>query len=82
MNIPSVNFWMFPLCTRVTFRRFCSIAYRIAARMSRSEPSIEIGLMPIDEVFGNRIFFTPMSRVRKSTTFWHSGVPVSHSTPA
>ena len=82
MNIPSVNFWMFPLWTRVTFRRFCSIAYRIAARMSRSDPSIETGLIPIDEVFGNRIFFTPMSRVRKSTTFWHSGVPVSHSTPA
>ena len=38
--------------------------------------------MPIDEVFGKRIFFTPMSRVRKSTTLRHSGVPVSHSTPA
>ena len=26
MNMPSVYFWMFPLCTRVTFRRLYSMA--------------------------------------------------------
>ena len=54
----------------------------MAARMSRSEPSLETGLIPIEEVLGKRILLTPISFWRKSMTFLASGVPVSHSMPA
>jgi hypothetical protein len=58
------------------------MAYRIAARISRSEPSFEIGLMPIEEVFGNRILLTFISSCRNLTIFFASGVDCSHSMPA
>ncbi len=54
----------------------------MAARISRSEPSFETGLMPMEEVLGKRIFVTPISFWRNSTTFFASGVPCSHSMPA
>ena len=54
----------------------------MAARMSRSEPSFETGLMPIEELFGKRILSTPISFWRKAMTFLTSGVPSSHSMPA
>ena len=38
--------------------------------------------MPIDEVLGNRIFFTPMLAGQEVDDLLHSGVPVRHSTPA
>src|SRR3990172_187300 len=49
MNMPSVYFWILPLWTRVMLRRLFSIAYRIAARVSRSEPPLDTGLMAMDE---------------------------------
>ena len=51
-------------------------------RIRRSEPSIEIGLMPIAEVFGKRIFLTFISLIRKSMTFFASGELAGHSMPA
>ncbi len=54
----------------------------MAERISRSEPSFDTGLMPMDEVLGNRILVTFISLTRKSTTFLASGVPCSHSMPA
>ena len=38
---------MLPLCTSVTLSYFWAIAYSMAARISRFEPSSEIGLMPM-----------------------------------
>ena len=38
--------------------------------------------MPIEAVFGKRIFFTPISPSRNALTFSTSGVPFIHSMPA
>ena len=38
--------------------------------------------MPIPLVSGKRIFVTPISFWRKAMTFFTSGVPSAHSTPA
>ena len=73
---------MFPLWTSVTLRRWFLSAYSIAARISRSLPSIETGLTPMLELSGKRIFLTPISFWRKSITFFTSGVPAFHSIPA
>ena len=73
---------MFPLCTRVTLSRFCSIAYLIAARMRRWLPSIETGLIPKALVPGKRMLFTFMVPVRNSRTCFASGLPLSNSIPA
>ena len=50
--------------------------------MSRSEPSIDTGLMPMAEVPGKRIFLTFISLIRKSMTFFASGEFAGHSMPA
>jgi hypothetical protein len=50
--------------------------------MSRSEPSFDTGLIPMDELWGKRILLTFISFWRNSTTFFASGVPCSHSMPA
>ncbi len=73
---------MLPLWTSVTESRSLVIAYSIALRTSRSVPSRETGLTPIDEVSGKRILRTPISPWRKSTTFFAASVPASHSIPA
>jgi ubiquinol-cytochrome c reductase cytochrome b subunit len=44
------------LCTKLRLRRFCSSAYRIAARTSRSVPSLDTGLMPMPQSCANRTF--------------------------
>src|SRR3989304_4476780 len=53
----------------------------MAARISRSDPCWEIGLIPIAEGSGKRICFTPISRRRKSITLRASGLPAPHSMP-
>ncbi len=73
---------MLPLCTRVTDLRLLSMAYWMALRIRRSEPSTDTGLMPMAEVSGKRIFLTPISFRRNSMTFFTSAEPASHSTPA
>ncbi len=73
---------MLPLWTSVTESRPFAIAYSIAFRTSRSVPSCETGLIPIDEVSGKRIFRTPISSWRNATTFFAASVPASHSIPA
>ena len=62
--------------------RFQRSAYWIAARTSRSVPSREAALIPIPDVAGNRIFFTPISFWRKAITFWASALSAAHSMPA
>ena len=47
----------------------------MAARTRRLVPSSLTGLMPMLEDSGKRIFFTPISRCRKSMTLATSGVP-------
>ena len=79
MNAPSVNFWMFPLCTSVTDLRFFSTAYLIAARIRRFEPVSEIGLMPMPE---SSRMSQPKLSLRISMSFFASGVPSSTSRPA
>ena len=79
MNAPSVNFWMFPLCTSVTDLRFFSTAYLIAARIRRFEPVSEIGLMPTPE---SSRMSQPNSFFRISIERFASGVPSSTSRPA
>ena len=79
MKAPSVNFWMFPLCTSVTDLRLCSTAYSIAARIRRFEPVIEIGLMPMPE---SSRMSQPNSCFRSSIIRLASGVPSSTSRPA
>ena len=54
----------------------------MAARMRRSEPSLDTGLMPMEELCGKRICVTFISFWRNSMTFFASGVPCSHSIPA
>ena len=77
-----MNFWILPLWTSVTDLRRLSMAYWYALRMRRSEPSMETGLMPIADDSGKRIFFTFISRTRKSITFLASGDFAGHSMPA
>ena len=45
-------------------------------------PSLDTGFTPMPLVAGKRIFLTPISPWRKSMTFFASGVPACHSTPA
>ena len=73
---------MLPLCTSVIDSRPLSIAYWIALRTRRSVPSRETGLMPMPEVSGKRIFFTPISSWRKSMTFLAPSDSAAHSMPA
>ena len=73
---------MLPLCTSVTERRSLSIAYWIALRTSRSVPSREIGLMPMPEVSGKRIFCTSSSSRRNEITRRAPSDSASHSIPA
>ncbi len=79
MNAPSVNFWMLPLCTRVTDFRPLRTAYSMAARTSRLDPVIEIGLMPMPE---SSRMFQPYSLAQNSMSWATSGVPCSSSMPA
>jgi hypothetical protein len=58
------------------------MAYSIAARMSRLEPSSETGLMPMALVPGNRMDWAPIWPWRKSTTRRTSSVPALYSIPA
>ena len=46
---------MFPLWTNVTLLRWKAMAYSMAERIRRSEPSFETGLMPMPLVSGKRI---------------------------
>jgi hypothetical protein len=52
LKAPSVNFMMLPLWTMVTLLRLNLRAYSIAARMRRSVPSRETGLMPMPRGLG------------------------------
>ena len=82
-NAPSVNFWMFPLCTSVTVLRPSFNANAIAARTSRFDPVIEIGLIPTPESSRTR-FFVPfsISSLTNAINFAASGVPSRNSIPA
>ena len=79
MKAPSVNFWMLPLCTRVTDFRPLRTAYSMAARTSRFDPVSDTGLMPIPE--SGRISQANASRSSSMSCF-ASGVPSSTSNPA
>src|SRR6267143_329766 len=76
---PSVNFMMFPLCTRVTDFRPFWIAYRMALRTRRLEPVSLIGFIPIP-LSGRRWVLNSFSRI--SIIRRASGDPSSHSIPA
>ncbi|MCY1224060.1 hypothetical protein D9M72_362040 [compost metagenome] len=58
------------------------MAYWIALRTRRSVPSRETGLMPMPEVAGKRIFFTPISFCRKAISFLAWSLSAAHSIPA
>ncbi|EXI83731.1 MAG: hypothetical protein AW12_02556 [Candidatus Accumulibacter sp. BA-94] len=73
---------MLPLWTIVTDLRLLVIAYLIAARTRRSVPSCDTGLMPMPELAGKRIFFTPISSCRNLMTFRQPSELASHSMPA
>ncbi len=73
---------MLPLCTSVTDLRSLSIAYWSALRTSRSVPSRDTGLMPMPDVAGKRIFFTPMSSIRNLISFFAPSDSAAHSMPA
>ncbi len=73
-----MNFWMFPLWTRVTLLRLWAMAYWIALRTSRLLPNSEIGLMPMP--LPGRIFL-PRPAMNSITRF-ASSVPAFHSMPA
>ncbi|MNE58752.1 hypothetical protein D3C80_1538040 [compost metagenome] len=77
-----MNFMMLPLCTRVTESRSLSMAYSMAARTRRSVPALDMGLMPMPQDSGKRIFFTPISFCRKAITFLASSLSAFHSMPA
>ena len=73
---------MLPLWTSVTDVRSFAIAYWNACRTSRSVPSREIGLIPMPDVSGKRIFRTPSSSWRKAMSFRAPSDSASHSMPA
>ena len=73
---------MLPLCTSVTLGRFWMIAYSMAARMSRLEPSSDTGLIPMALVAGKRMDWAPICPWRNSITRLTSGVPALYSIPA
>ena len=54
----------------------------MAERMSRFDPSSEIGLMPMALVAGNRMVWAPICCWRNSTTRRASSVPALYSIPA
>ena len=64
---------MLPLCTSVTLGRFWAIAYSMAARISRLEPSSDTGLMPMALVAGKRMDWAPICPWRNSITRLHFG---------
>ena len=66
----------------VTLGLSLSMAYWMALRTSRSVPSRDTGLMPIPEVFGKRIFVTPISSVRNLINFLALSDSASNSIPA
>ncbi len=76
---PSVNFWMFPLWTRVTDFRPLSTAYWRAARMRRLDPVTDTGLIPMPE---SGRMFQPNSSSQKAMSRATSGVPSCSSMPA
>jgi len=59
-----------------------AIAYCSALRTRRSVPSRDTGLMPIPDVAGKRIFFTLISLIRKSISFFAPSDSACHSMPA
>ena len=73
---------MLPLCTSVTLGRFWVIAYSMAERISRFEPSSETGLMPMALVAGKRMDWAPICPWRNSMTRRASAVPALYSIPA
>jgi hypothetical protein len=53
-----------------------------ALRTSRSVPSRETGLMPMEEVFGKRIFLTPISLMQDLDQLLALSLSASNSMPA
>jgi len=73
---------MFPLCTIVTLERWSSNAYKIAARISLSVPSLDTGFIPKAVVSGKRILSADPRRVMNSKSSFASGLSYLYSIPA